>query len=305
MTDDAWTILYRGPLSSCNYACTYCPFAKTRNTRAELADDAIRLDRFVQWVQEIKRPVRLLFTPWGEALVHRAYQQALATLSHTPHVGTVSIQTNLACKLEWLDTCDWTRAALWTTWHPTQTPRQKFLAQCERLETAGARYSVGVVGMKEHFDEIERLREELPPHVYLWVNAYKRDPAYYSSEEIRQLTDIDPVFPVNNHRHASLGRACRAGHTAFTVDGDGQARRCHFIKDVIGNIYEPDFPARLAPRPCGTATCGCHIGYIHMDSPGLTQVFGDQTLERIPLGWPHHRPDPAQISALAEGGVAG
>ena len=24
------SILYRGPLSSCNYACGYCPFAKRR-----------------------------------------------------------------------------------------------------------------------------------------------------------------------------------------------------------------------------------------------------------------------------------
>ena len=27
------SILYRGPLSSCNYGCEYCPFAKHRETR--------------------------------------------------------------------------------------------------------------------------------------------------------------------------------------------------------------------------------------------------------------------------------
>ena len=43
------------------------------------------------------------------------------------------------------------------------------------------RFSVGVVGLKEHFGEIEALRRELPPDVYLWVNAYKREPDYYTA----------------------------------------------------------------------------------------------------------------------------
>ena len=30
------SILYRGPLSSCNYGCEYCPFAKREESRAEL-----------------------------------------------------------------------------------------------------------------------------------------------------------------------------------------------------------------------------------------------------------------------------
>ena len=46
----AISILYRGPLSSCNYACGYCPFAKRRETREELAADARALGRFVDWV---------------------------------------------------------------------------------------------------------------------------------------------------------------------------------------------------------------------------------------------------------------
>ena len=44
------SILYRGPLSSCNYACGYCPFAKRTETPGELAHDRACLDRFVGWV---------------------------------------------------------------------------------------------------------------------------------------------------------------------------------------------------------------------------------------------------------------
>jgi hypothetical protein len=33
------SILYRGPLSSCNYGCDYCPFAKRVETSAEREAD--------------------------------------------------------------------------------------------------------------------------------------------------------------------------------------------------------------------------------------------------------------------------
>ncbi len=44
------SILYRGPLSSCNYDCPYCPFAKRQETAAELLVDRAALERFVCWI---------------------------------------------------------------------------------------------------------------------------------------------------------------------------------------------------------------------------------------------------------------
>jgi MoaA/NifB/PqqE/SkfB family radical SAM enzyme len=281
----AWNILYRGPLSSCNYACDYCPFAKTRNTAAELAHDAAQLERFVAWVRGRAESIGILFTPWGEALVHRSYQRAIVELSRMEHVRRVAIQTNLSCRTEWLAGCDLAKAALWTTWHPTQTTMDRFLVQCRKLDALGVRYSVGVVGVREAFDEIARLREALGPHVYLWVNAWKREAGYYSEEDIRRMEETDPHFRLNTVRHPSLGRPCRAGHTAFTVDGDGQMRRCHFIPGILGNIYAPGFEQALEPRLCANATCGCHIGYVHLEPLNLYARFGEGVLERIPHGW--------------------
>jgi sulfatase maturation enzyme AslB (radical SAM superfamily) len=45
------SILYRGPLSSCNYACEYCPFAKHVETREELLHDKACLQRFLSWTE--------------------------------------------------------------------------------------------------------------------------------------------------------------------------------------------------------------------------------------------------------------
>jgi MoaA/NifB/PqqE/SkfB family radical SAM enzyme len=279
------SILYRGPLSSCNYACNYCPFAKHTETAAELAHDRGCLERFVAWVgRRCADGIGVLCTPWGEALVRRWYQEALAALTHMPHVRKAAVQTNLACKLDWIDACDTTRLALWCTFHPTETPRERFLEKCFELRGRGVAFSVGVVGLKEHFAEIAALRRELPADTYLWVNAYKREPDYYTAEMVEQLTRLDPLFPVNNQRHPSRGASCRAGATVISVDGAGTVRRCHFIQEPIGNLYAPDFECCLVERPCSNDTCGCHIGYVHLDRLGLYETFGDGVLERVPLG---------------------
>ena len=254
-----WSVLYRGPLSSCNYGCDYCPFAKTTNTRAERRDDEAKLGRFVGWVA-------------GRA----------ENIGGLPNVRRVSIQTNLSARLDWLADCAPGKVALWTTFHPSQTTREKFLAQCAELDRLGVAHSVGAVGMKEAVADIEALRRELNPLTYLWVNAYKRQAGYYSAEELSWLEEVDPFFPLNNRHHPSLGESCRAGASVFSVDGEGTMRRCHFVRTPLGNIYAPGFESALHERPCPNAVCGCHIGYVHLDRLDLYGTFGEGVLERIP-----------------------
>jgi MoaA/NifB/PqqE/SkfB family radical SAM enzyme len=280
------TILYRGPLSSCNYACDYCPFAKRTETAEQLAHDRECLERFVNWIAA-KRETNfsILFTPWGESLVRKWYQQSLVQLSQMSHIKKVAIQTNLSCKLDWVEESNRKSLALWCTYHPSETTREKFLMKCRELIARCVRFSVGVVGLKEHVAEIDALRNELPRDVYLWVNAYKREPDYYSPEIVDQLTRLDPHFPMNNRYHTSLGQSCRTGHSVVSVDGDGTVRRCHFVREQMGNLYDSSFERALVERPCPNETCGCHIGYVHLDSVRANDVFGDRILERIPLGF--------------------
>ncbi len=282
----SWSILYRGPLSSCNYECDYCPFSKTQNTREQLQDDALRLERFKNWVAGRPEEIGILFTPWGEALIHRYYQAALCQLSHQPNVRRIAIQTNLSCRLDWITGANRKTIALWCTFHPTQTSLSQFLDQCRQLDFHGIRYSVGVVGTKDALPIIEPLRAGLRPGIYLWVNALKRESDYYTQQEIDFVTGVDPLFPLNNQHHSSLGHACRTGYSVFSVDGEGDIRRCHFVKSVIGNIYTEEFQRALQPRACPMATCGCHIGYVHLEKLGLDGVFSDGLLERIPTQVP-------------------
>lgn len=276
------SILYRGPLSGCNYSCNYCPFAKTKNSKEELADDTEKLNRFVDWVEahtEIK--FSILFTPWGEALIRKSYQQAMHRLSHLSNVQKVAIQTNLSCKLNWMDAVNKETFALWTTYHPGETSQEIFLEKCRKLDELNISYSVGVVGFKEVLPEIESLRSKLPEKTYLWVNALKKQEHYYTAEEKALLVDIDPHVVNNMINHPSKGKACRTGDTVISVDGDGTITRCHFVKQSLGNIYDANFRANLFPRPCSNDTCGCHIGYVHMNHLKLEEVYKDKILERI------------------------
>lgn len=279
-----WNVYYRGSLSSCNYACDYCPFAKTKNTREELLQDQAELEKFVAWVVGRERnPMSILFTPWGEALVHRYYRQALVDLSHSKVVRRVCIQTNLSAPLDMLGEACKTSLALWATYHPGQTTLARFAARCAELDNLGIRYSVGIVGLKEHFDDMECLREVLSPEVYVWVNAYKREKSYYTPDQIERIERVDPYFAINNVRYPSLGRACGAGQTHFTVDGLGDVRRCHFVKDVLFNIYQDEIENFLTARVCPEDSCGCYIGYIHKPELNLQRIYGEDLLARIPL----------------------
>ena len=218
-------LLYRGSLESCNYACDYCPFAKARESQAHMQRDRAEVERFVAWARTYPGRLGILFTPWGEALVRPWYRAALRELSRLPQVERVAIQTNLAAPLDFVAASDTDALALWATYHPTQVTRARFLARCRELDALGARYSVGVVGLREHFAELRALRAELPAGVYLWVNAYKRDPDYYAPPEVAWLTELDPHFALNLRAHASLGQACRTGSSTLSVDGEGTLRR--------------------------------------------------------------------------------
>ncbi|WP_133150634.1 STM4011 family radical SAM protein, partial [Frankia canadensis] len=140
------TILYRGPLASCDHDCGYCPFAKRRDTPEQLRADRAALERFTGWVGEQPHGVSVLFTPWGEGLVRSWYRRALVELSHLPHVGRVAIQTNLSHRVDWTADADVRRLALWATYHPGQEPYERFLDRCRDLGERGVRFSVGIVG---------------------------------------------------------------------------------------------------------------------------------------------------------------
>lgn len=277
-----WNILYRGSLDSCNYDCPYCPFAKKKNTREELAYDKQCLERFTNWVAGREETINILLTPWGEGLIRGYYQKAMIDLSHMKHVTKIAIQTNLSCSLNWIDQVDKDAFALWITYHPNEVRFEDFVNKCKILINKGIAFSIGVVGVKDHFEAIERLKETITER-YIWINAYKREKDYYSQAEEKWLSNIDSLFPYNNTVYETKGKKCKAGHTSFSVHGNGDVFPCHFIKNKIGNLYEDSIETLLKPTPCINTQCRCYIGYMSLEELALDTIYGDKILERIPL----------------------
>jgi len=281
MSQTPLSILYRGSLLSCNYDCYYCPFAKGKDTKKSLANDAFELRRFVDWVSKQKQPIRVFFTPWGEAFVRRHYQDAIIDLGTIPHVERIAIQTNLSLSNAAIIRCKSEKLALWCTYHPSQTSRSKFIEKCHLMKTQGIRFSVGMVGNRDELDEISAMRFALPKDIYLWVNANRDEQEQYKTNELELLHTIDPLFEKNLHIYSSQGKACRTGSEVISVDGSGNVQRCHFVKESLGNLYDGSFIQTKAP--CQAQTCDCHIGYIHMPELDLYKEFGNGILERIPI----------------------
>jgi hypothetical protein len=293
------SVLYRGRLASCNYACGYCPFAKRRDSREALARDAADLQRFVAWALAQTRPLQVLFTPWGEAMIRKPYRQAMLQLAAAAHVHTVSIQTNLSGPTAWLSEAPVGKLGLWCTYHPGETTQARFLERCARLSAMQVRFSVGVVALREHFDEIRSLRAALSPAVYLWLNAYNDlGPGYYTEDEQAWLAAIDPWFGHNAQPSRSAGRPCRAGSDAISVDGDGTVRRCHFLPQVLGNLYKQPIDEMLAERSCRRRMCDCYIGYAQRRDLPFVDDFGDGVLMRVPAAWHYEVPHDSSTPAL-------
>jgi len=285
------TLYFRGSLSSCNYACPYCPFSKTTDSAETLRQDREQVERFVQWAREQEEAghtLSIFFQPYGEGLVHRWYREAMIALSHMPHIERVAIQTNLSAKLDWTDRLNKDTAAFWATYHPGETTEERFLSRCLDLHGRGIPFSVGSVGVRSAFDAIASLRRSLPEEVYLWINAFKDRGSYYSPEEISWLRTIDPLFELNLPDYVSLGHSCRTGESVFFVQGSGIVKRCYSDRRVIGHLYRHGLAGLSKPRACGMKKCGCYIGYVHMPELQMEHYYGAGLLERraASLGFP-------------------
>lgn len=283
-------LYYRGSLTSCNYDCPYCPFGKTRDSAAT-REGSTRIGNLcrVGLSARYNGPSAVyLFNPYGEGLIHRWYKEAMISLSNMEHVEKVAIQTNLSANLDFIHKLNRNKAAFWATYHSGQVSEDKFLTQCMTLYENNMPFSVGSVGIRSAFPAIASLRAALPESVYLWVNAYKDKPDYYTAEDLSILSKIDPHFAVNAMDYESLGQTCNAGNEVFYVQGAGLVKRCYKDRGVIGNLYRDGLEGLSAVRACRMKVCDCYIGYIHMPELKLQNIYGSGLLERIPYGAMNH-----------------
>lgn len=279
-------ILYRGSLKSCNYHCSYCPFAKHAASERELARDRERWDSFVRTLRERGEAAgirALLVTPYGEALVHPWYWEGLACLGALPWVEAVGAQTNLS-----FPAADAVAAfvrtggvpgklRIWATFHPEMTDVAQFAGAVGEFCRAGVAVCAGAVAAPQYRELLGELKRSLPEEVYFWLNRMDGLGRPYTEEEKQAFLELDPYFgrelavvPVN---------AARCAGRLF-AEADGRLRACN-IGPALSFRLEA-VPAEQEPPPCRRKYCSCFLAYGGRKDALNRALFGPYPLFRIP-----------------------
>ena len=231
------------------------------------AKDRQALAKFVETVTVTEHPVSVMFTPYGEAMIHKDYQQALATLSSLPQITSVGIQTNLSFKVaEFIERIckhggQGNKIRLWCSYHPEMVSQRRFISQCQQLQEAGITFCVGAVAATDpaHIACLQSLRSSLPVDCYLWLNRMDGLKRPYTPAEIAIFTAIDPEFTHELTSYPASLSQCRAGLDSVLITADGSSYACHLSKGRMGNLYHN----KPWQRICQSRHCRCYVAYVH------------------------------------------
>ena len=289
---------YRGSLKSCNYSCSYCPFAKRTGTKKSIQKDQQAFFRFIAQMIQQQNGGALLVVPYGEALIHPYYWEGLAALSKSPAMDAVGAQSNFSFSAKKMLAVYRTHGGvleklrLWGTFHPEMVTAERFARQCRFLTEQGVSYCAGAVGVPEHLEQIRALRETLLDSVYLWINKMDGLKRRYTDGEIAAFTEIDPYFRQELKHYRADYAAC--GDSRF-VEADGTIRRCNISRQKIGNFYEESgrneregrldcegLESRPDPGYCSRKECSCYLAYCSRED-AVNPFFRPYPAFRIPV----------------------
>lgn len=277
-------IYYRGYLKSCDYRCPYCPFHKRKVSIKELEEDQKALAQFIARVEKIETPVSIMFVPYGEAMNHKHYQNAIAYLSGMPHVTKVGCQTNLEFNIHDLEESirdqvgNWSKLRFWCSYHPDMVGEETFVGQCEALIKHRISFCVGAVAVPQNILALQNLRQHLPKDIYMWLNKMDGIKRAYTTSEIADFTTIDPLFQMQLKGWLQNKDRCMGGKESLFVEANGDYYPCNINKVAIGNLYTKENSEWV----CKNKRCSCYLAYVHQMNQVESKIFGDEKYFRIP-----------------------
>ncbi len=280
-------IYYRGSLRFCNYSCGYCPFSKEKESKLE--EDERGLFQFVEEIGQKKFAGAIQIVPYGEALIHRYYWRALAKLSRLSQIEAVGAQSNFSFSVEQM-LGEFEKAGgereklrLWGTFHPDMVSEQDFLRVCHELKEAGVLFCAGAVGVPENVSLLLRIRENLDPAVYFWINKMDGLGRKYSREEIQAFSGLDPYFPLELRHYKADAAHCGS---ALFCNAKGEMYACNRCRRKSANLYgDPEetlWHISENARICDRRECDCYISYCNRDDLEELASFGPYPAFRIP-----------------------
>lgn len=287
---DRKMILYRGSLKSCNYTCSYCPFAKHPSSGREQEKDKEEWGRFCRSTAERAIALgafALMVVPYGEALIHSWYWEGLAFLSRLEQAEAVGVQTNFSFSADWAVKL-WEGAGgrkeklrLWATFHPEMVSPEDFAQKCRRVQSEGFSLCVGAVGVPENLPLLNRLSRLLPDSVYLWINAMDGLHRAYTKEEEQAFSALDPFFIRELSAVCANPEYCK---NRVFIEGNGRVQTCSLSGRTGENWYQENFSF---PSPvCSRKICSCYLAYGGRTDWINHLLFGRYPVFRIPKSLP-------------------
>ncbi len=279
------TVIYRGSLKSCNYSCSYCPFAKHKMQPSEREKDKRNFMRFCDSIESRAEDFAIgavFVTPYGEASIHRWYWEGLSHLAGLPEIDRVGIQTNLSFSVEEclqiFGTAGRDKLCVWATFHPEMTSIDDFVSKCHKLIQNHVMVCAGAVGVPQKIQLIRELREKLSPAVYLWVNKMDGLKRNYESDEIEEILEIDPFFKYELEQPNAVPEMCV---DRCFVEADGKIHTCNISATKAVNWYDSGKEEIFAPV-CSRKRCTCYLAYGGRNDFKPKNVFGSYPVFRIP-----------------------
>ncbi|MEV3922650.1 radical SAM protein [Actinomadura coerulea] len=285
----------------CNFRCAYCVSVNdyAKSNIADWSDeDRSRFEKIVDWIADRPLRVGVRLATLGEPFASRPFLSKAAGLSTRPNIDFVELLTNgslLKRRLEQLDReGDIRKISLWVTYHPTEIPLARFIANAR---FAQERYGCFVVvnGLlfpdnEQEVVELGRAAEDaglrfnldlgydpLTPHgVHTELGAMVpvlREQAENGIDRAIRLGAHPELLDLNMAAMRDLrGQTCSAGHDYFYIGIRGDVYRCSryqaLDKDRIGNVLDEGFELRPAGEPwtaCGAGFgCGNKEDFLHL-----------------------------------------
>lgn len=275
------TIYFRGFTDFCNYACSYCPFAKKTSSH-QLKKDEKQLQKLYTWLkseaEKTTERFQIMITPYGEGLIHSLYQEYINLLALLPNVDKVGIQTNLSLNEEHLlqnipkDIAH--KWYLWATFHSEFAKIEPFAKKVNLLKEH-VNISCGIVANTKNLVEIQSLRSLLKPDIYLWVNAMDSLRNSFSKALIDEIAKIDPLFAyefysIRKHNDPEQFKHCSSYENLY-IDKERYSHQCFFKrKKNIGEHCHDH------------GKCNCYLGYSNFKNNPLSFFFEENSPFRIP-----------------------
>ncbi|MEV5747920.1 radical SAM protein [Actinoallomurus sp. NPDC052308] len=302
---DSVRIWYVSGQRLCNFRCTYCvsinDYAKS-NAADWPPEDQARFEKIVDWIADRPFRVGVRLATLGEPFASRPFLSKAAQLSTRPNTDFVELVTNgslLKRRLEQLDReGDISRISLWVTYHPTEIPLQRFIANAR---FAQERYGCFVVVNGLLFPDNEQQVVDLKRAAEDAGLRFNLDLGYDPLTPHGVHTELQVMVPILREReedgvaravrlgvHPELldlnmaamrdlrGQLCSAGHNYFYIGIRGDVYRCSryqaLDKDRIGNVLDDGFDLQLSRAPwtaCGAGFgCGNKEDYLHLRRRG-------------------------------------